>query len=53
MSLAIDFDRQPGWRAVEVENIWPGSMLLAKPKAGGIAAKRKPQRDLGRGHRPA
>jgi hypothetical protein len=53
MGFTIDFDRQPGRRAIEVEDIWTGSMLLSKPQACGVRPKCKPEGDFRRRHRPA
>ena len=47
MCFAVDFDYQPGFRAVEVEDVWSGGDLL--PYAERKFAEFAPEQDLGEG----
>ncbi len=52
MHLAVNFDRQPRRRTVEVQHIRPRRMLSAKPQPLGPIAQHAPQCDLGQRHVP-
>ena len=48
MHGTVELDRDPGRRALEVENEWTDRMLAAKPDAQSSPTQKPPENDLGR-----